>query len=89
MRRYRKQGGVLRKKPEPNPYEVAIKRLGNLKNRRLWEQGMEKEYFTLLTDILREYLERRFDINAESNIKTGIDIPASHKTPDNKKGGGI
>lgn len=40
MRRYRKQGGVLRKKPEPNPYEVAIKRLGNLKNRRLWEQGM-------------------------------------------------
>ncbi len=122
---------------------------------------MEKEYFTLLTDILREYLERRFDINAmemttrqiidslssntevkekrnymreildvadfvkfakvrplpsdniaafdnavkfveetkpvekpdaddsQANIKTGIDIPASHKTADNKKGGGI
>lgn len=64
MRRYRKQGSVLKKKPEPNPYEVALRRLENLKRRKLWEQGMEKEYFTLLTDILREYLERRFGINA-------------------------
>lgn len=64
IRRYKKQGTVLKKKPEPNPYEVAVRRLENLKSRRLWEQGMEKEYFTLLTDILREYLERRFGINA-------------------------
>ena len=65
MRRYRKQGGVvLRKKPAPDPYQVAMQRLDNLKSRKLWEQGMEKEYFTFLTDILREYLEKRFGINA-------------------------
>lgn len=63
-RRYKKQGTVLKKRPEPSPYEVAMRRLKNLKQRKLWEQGMEKEYFTLLTDILREYLEKRFGINA-------------------------
>lgn len=64
MRRYRKEGTVLRKKPEPTPYETAIKNLRALKAKNLWEQGMEKEYFTELTEILRIYLDRRFGINA-------------------------
>nr|QJR98318.1 hypothetical protein Muribac2_420 [uncultured Muribaculaceae bacterium] len=64
MRRYRKEGTVLKKKPEPSPYEVAITALQELKEKKLWEQGMEKEYFTRLTDILRVYLDRRFGINA-------------------------
>lgn len=62
--RYRKEGTVLKKKPEPTPYEVAIRSLRELKTKNLWEQGMEKEYFTRLTDILRIYLEKRFGINA-------------------------
>lgn len=64
MRRYKKEGTVLKKKPEPSPYETAMKDLQELKSRNLWEQGMEKEYFTRLTDILRIYLDRRFGINA-------------------------
>lgn len=64
MRRYKKEGTVLKKKPEPSPYEVAMKNLRELKSRKLWEQGQEKEYFTRLTDILRIYLDRRFGINA-------------------------
>lgn len=64
LRRYKKEGTVLKKKPEPTPYETAMKHLRELKARNLWEQGMEKEYFTRLTDILRIYLDRRFGINA-------------------------
>ena len=64
MRRYKKEGTVLPKKPEPTPYEVAISGLRKLKEKKLWEQGMEKEYFTDLTDILRVYLNKRFGINA-------------------------
>ena len=64
MKRYRKEGTVLKKKPEPTPYEVAMSRLKELKAKNLWEQGMEKEYFTDLTEILRVYLDRRFGINA-------------------------
>lgn len=64
IRRYKKEGIVLKRKPEPTPYEVAIRDLRELKTRKLWEQGLEKEYFTRLTDILRVYLARRFGINA-------------------------
>lgn len=63
-KRYRKEGTILKKKPEPTPYERASAALRNLKERKLWEQGMEKEYFTRLTDILRVYLDGRFGINA-------------------------
>lgn len=88
IRRYRKQGGQLvARKKQPNPYEVAIRRLDNLKSRKLWEQGMEKEYFTLLTDILREYLEKRFDINAmEMTSRQIIDSLSSNPEVKEKRG---
>lgn len=62
--KYRKEGTLMPRKPEPSPYETAITALSALKEKKLWEQGMEKEYFTELTDILRIYLYRRFGINA-------------------------
>ena len=64
MRRYRREGSILPKKPVPTPYEQAISGLQALKEKKLWEQGMEKEYFTELTEILRRYLFRQFGINA-------------------------
>lgn len=48
----------------PKPWDVALDSLRRLKVKKLWEQGMEKEYFTDLTDILRVYLFERFGINA-------------------------
>lgn len=62
--RYRKVGYVIPPKPEPLPYDVAIDALRQLKEKKLWEHGMEKEYFTELTEILRVYLYKRFGINA-------------------------
>lgn len=62
--RYKKEGTILKKKPIPTPYEVAILCLQNLKGKKLWEQGLEKEYYTELTDILRIYLYGRFGLNA-------------------------
>lgn len=65
MRRYRGKGlPFIAPKERPKPWIVALDSLQRLKNRKLWEQGMEKEYFTDLTDILREYLYERFGINA-------------------------
>jgi len=46
------------------PYEEAMLNLRLLKERQLWQNGQEKEYFTGLTDILRVYIDRRFHINA-------------------------
>ncbi|MCM1291582.1 MAG: cell wall anchor protein [Prevotella sp.] len=64
VRRYKSKGFILPKKPDPLPYDVAMSELKKLKSLNLWEQGMEKEYFTRLTDILRIYLDKRFSINA-------------------------
>ncbi len=64
---YRK-GGLKKILAEPEkvipPYEKAIAELQNLKGRQLCEKGREKEYYTELTEILRQYLEGRFGINA-------------------------
>lgn len=50
--------------PEPLPHEWALKALEELEAKRLWQSGEIKEHYSLLTAILREYLERRFNINA-------------------------
>lgn len=65
-RKYKKTGKfiTLPEKPQPKPWTVALERLESLKAKNLWENGMEKEYFTQLTDILRDYLYARFGINA-------------------------
>ncbi|MDD6227876.1 MAG: hypothetical protein PUA94_02405 [Bacteroidales bacterium] len=64
LRRYKKVGHILPQKPVPTPYEEAMSALRQLKAKGLWEQGLEKEYYTELTEILRHYLYRRFGINA-------------------------
>lgn len=66
MRNYKKKGSIsfITPKPLPKPWEVALGSLQRLKTRKLWEQGLEKDYFTDLTDILRVYLFERFGINA-------------------------
>lgn len=59
------------KRTEP-PYEQAIRRLKELKSRKLCESGREKEYYTELTDILRTYIDRRFHINAMEMTSSDI-----------------
>ncbi len=54
---------IMRKPAEP-PHIFALRELNNLKDARLWQQGRVKEYYTRLTDILRKYLEYRYDIKA-------------------------
>ncbi len=50
--------------PEPLPHEWALSSLDELENKRLWQSGDVKEHYSLLTAILREYLERRYGIKA-------------------------
>lgn len=61
---YKKTGSIIKKKPEPTPYEKAHAAIIALKGANLWQQGMEKEYYSELTDILRNYLYGRFGIRA-------------------------
>jgi len=46
------------------PYVVALSQLDKIKQEKPWQQGRSKEYHTELTDIVREYIERVFNINS-------------------------
>ncbi|MEI6554016.1 MAG: hypothetical protein WCL70_00345 [Paludibacter sp.] len=43
---------------------VALNQLDKIKQEKLWQQDRPKEYHTELTDVLREYIERIFNINS-------------------------
>ena len=46
------------------PHEIALKALDKIKNEKSWQQGRIKEYHTELTDVLREYVERLFNVSS-------------------------
>ena len=76
-----------RRKPVVPPYELAVQRLNDLQQRHLPENGHEKEYYTRLVDILRDYLQGRFGINAMEMTSTQIvkalrDNPQTRMTAD-------
>lgn len=43
---------------------VAIMELDRLKAEKVWKVGKNKKYYTELTEIIRKYIERRFQFNA-------------------------
>lgn len=45
-------------------HEVALERLKKLEQQKVWQQGEIKTYYTELTEILREYVENRFQVPA-------------------------
>lgn len=60
------QGRVRDVKPAPKlpPHVIAIKALDELHNRKLWQNGKHKLYYSTLTEILRLYIEGRWDVGA-------------------------
>ena len=54
---------VHKAKPLP-PHVIAMTALDNLAEKKLWQNGRDKEFHTELTDILRQYIEARFGVAA-------------------------
>lgn len=51
---------IIAPKPVKPPHVVAMEKLQQLEAAKLWQQGDVKGYYSGLSDIMREYLERRF-----------------------------
>lgn len=68
IRAWRRWGGrlgrVLKPAPPLPPHVVANKALEELHNRKLWQNGKYKLYYTTLTSILRIYIAGRYEIGA-------------------------
>ncbi len=69
------------------PHELALKRLKQLENRKLYQKGDFKEYYSELSEILREYIERRFYIRALESTTRELKIllEATDKIPSHLK----
>lgn len=63
---------IKKQKPKEKPHIIALRDLDYLKKKKLWEQGKIKEYYSELTDIIRVYLENRWDINAMEMVSSEI-----------------
>lgn len=55
---------VKRPKPKQPPHEIALRKLAELEEKKWWQQGKVKTFYSELSDIVREYYEFRFDFPA-------------------------
>ena len=85
-KRGRSIADLFRPTPPPPAHLVAIEALELLKNKKLWQNGKHKEYYSGLSDILRTYIAGRWEVGAmemtteqvAQSIKE-IDIPEKNK----------
>ncbi len=62
----------LPKKQELPADIIAIEGLNKLKEKKLWQNGQTKQYYTELTDIIRYYIEKRFEFPAMEMVTSEI-----------------
>lgn len=58
---------IIRKikiEPKLPPHQQAMKEIERIKTDKEWQKGRTKEYYTALTDTLRNYIKDRFGFNA-------------------------
>ena len=62
----RKEGDELQMaEVEKRPAEeVALEKLDRIKAEKIWQEGKVKEYQTELTDVIREYIGRRYEVKS-------------------------
>ena len=63
-RKLEEAGNVVMTEPLRPAEEVALEKLDAIKEKKIWQQGQVKEYYTQLTDVVREYIARRFEVSS-------------------------
>ncbi len=67
-----------RKVPAISLHVATINKLNGLNEEKLWQKGQIKEYHVALSDILREYLEKRYMVNALEQTSDEIFANTTH-----------
>ena len=88
LRRGKKSGLKAIRSVQLPPHESALRKLAELERRQYWQNDQLKQYYSELTHIAREYLERRYRIPALESASDEIlrqllhtDLPAPLLTP--------
>jgi len=71
----------IRIKPEEPPHHIALRELERIRIEKIWRQGKVKAYYTEITDVLRQYIERRYGIWAMEMTSDELlqSMDSSHK----------
>ena len=62
----------VKPKPQEPAHVVALRQLDELKEQKLWQRGLVKEFYSSLTDIARGYLNGRFGLQAMESTTSEI-----------------
>jgi hypothetical protein len=63
-KRKKSKGLLIPERPLEPAHVIAFRELDRLREEKLWQRSEFKPYYTRLTEIIRQYIERRFDIPA-------------------------
>ncbi len=87
--KYRKHIPFLSPKPPVPPHIVAIRQLEALRHQKLPQNNKHKQYYSGITDILREYINGRFGIRAmemtTDEILTAVEKPKKEGLVDDRR----
>ena len=59
-------------KPVVPIHTIALNKLNELRNRKLWQNGQVKEYYIEISDVLREYIEKRYGVKTHEKTTDEI-----------------
>ena len=71
--------------PKLPPHELAILELKEVRERKLWQQGRNKEYYTEVTDALRRYISSRYNESVMEKTSSEILDVIRNEEPGNKE----
>ncbi len=54
------------------PHEKALQSLERIEKQQLWQSGLDKQYHTILTDVMRLYLEEQFNMDCFEKTSSEI-----------------
>ena len=63
---------LLPEKPQIPPHVRALERLDQLKSEELWQKGAIKAYHIQVSDIMKEYIENKFQVSAQESTTNEI-----------------
>ncbi|HVA98782.1 MAG TPA: hypothetical protein VNG53_07805 [Bacteroidia bacterium] len=88
-KRFLKKKPVVIEKPKPKipPHIIAFEKLQKIRAEKIWQQGNLKLYYSSISDTIREYIDNRFDVNAQEqttdeivyNLRNNVEITSSDK----------
>ena len=87
-RERKRRAAMMSAAPPPEPNTIALRELEELLSRGLISAGDSKLFYLLLSDILRQYIERRFGLHAPertteeflAELRDSVDFEPNHKS---------